>query len=198
MADASDDDMSATHDVDYTRTVQSLKCAFSGSLCICDECENSPSNAQISCAGDDNEIDLDCGLSDCDDDLHTAETGNENECMNKCSAEDTSSNNEITRQDIIDLASPHIILLGTGCATPSPLRGSSGYGLFVPTSFNGTPALVLSAMIECGEGTLTGLLRHLPSLYGDDYTIDSKLTSLDVQLSHVNFIWIRYVRMRFL
>ena len=49
-------------------------------------------------------------------------------------------------------------------------------------------------IIECGEGTLTGLLRHLPSLYKEKehFTDSDKLSPLDVQLSHVNFLWISH------
>jgi len=59
----------------------------------------------------------------------------------------------------------------------------------------GSAALVLSAIIECGEGTLTSLLRHMPSLYGSNNYVHSKLTCLDMQLSYVNFIWISHAHL---
>ncbi|KAL7538376.1 hypothetical protein ACHAXR_008510 [Thalassiosira sp. AJA248-18] len=180
----------SSHDVDYTTNVRSLKCAFFGGSCICGECKHA-SNMVLRCTVDDNEIELGSSSSDCDD-LQTEEGGEKSEFLNEFSEEDTTVLNDISCQDAFDLASPHLLMLGTGCATPSPLRGSSAYGLFLPTSLNDADALVLSAIIECGEGTLTGLLRHLPSLYNQKDIIHSHLTSLDVQLSHVNFIWISH------
>jgi len=90
---------------------------------------------------------------------------------------------------------PHLIVLGTGCASPSPLRGSSGYALLLPTveeasgSKTPTHCLNLAGLVECGEGCLTTLHRHLPSLKSSD----SK--ALDVWLSQVRFIWISHAHL---
>jgi hypothetical protein len=49
---------------------------------------------------------------------------------------------------------PHLLVLGTGCASPSPVRGSSGYGLLFPQQVQTMPskeALLLTAVIECGK-----------------------------------------------
>lgn len=88
---------------------------------------------------------------------------------------------------------PHLLLLGTGCATPSSLRGSSSYAVFLPTSIQTsvsekTSHLVLSTIIECGEGTLTSLSRHLPQSTSNH----SQSLSLDEQLRWVRLIWISH------
>ena len=183
----------AATDIDYKCTVRSFECAFQGGPCFCGKC-NMPATSTSNCTVDDNEIDLD---SDCGDNLQT----NADSCRGEdCTVEVAKENgeNEVPCQNLssLDVNSPHILILGTGCATPSPLRGSSAYGLLLPTSLNdGSGALVLSAMIECGEGTLTSLLRHLPSPHSQDDNIDSKVSSLDVHLSHVNFIWISHAHL---
>ena len=172
------DHESTNGDAKYAKAARSVECAFRGASCFCDECLvrlSIPDNV------DNNEIDLDDSLSDCD----IAEVRG---CADDRTKDGTSS--KVLNQNAFSL-SPHIIMLGTGCATPSPLRGSSSYGLFVPTSLNDCAALVLSALIECGEGTLTGLLRHLPASF-IDHVSDSSATRLEVQLMHVCFIWISH------
>ena len=72
----------------------------------------------------------------------------------------------------LDLTKAHLLVLGTGCATPSPMRGSSGYALFLPTSKD---SLECMALIDCGEGTL----RHLKK-YGD------------AVFQQIRFIWISH------
>lgn len=74
---------------------------------------------------------------------------------------------------------PHLLVLGTGCATPAALRGSSGYALL---TLAGNNDLSLTAIIDCGEGTLTNLHRHLPS-------------ALDDQLKNIRFIWISHAHL---
>jgi ribonuclease BN (tRNA processing enzyme) len=89
---------------------------------------------------------------------------------------------------------PHLLVLGTGCASPSPFRGSSAYCLLLPTLIkveNGNkqvslaPNLTLSAILECGEGCLNGMHRHLVS------TKNFGNRSMDC-LSEVRFIWISH------
>ena len=173
---------SSVVNLNYEKTVQSLQCAFCGGLCTCNECKSS--DIQTNCGKDNNEIDVDNNeidlnsfSSDCDSSLQNEENGS-----------------NVTLKDSIDMSSPHVLVLGTGCATPSPLRGSSAYGLLLPTSVNGSAALVLSAIIECGEGTLTSLLRHVPSLHGGSTCLGSE-TCLDMQLSYVNFVWISHAHL---
>ena len=64
---------------------------------------------------------------------------------------------------------PHLLFLGTGCAAPSAIRGSSGYAIFPPfcqqtsefnTKKNNT--LALFALLDCGEGCLTSLAQYIP------------------------------------
>ncbi|CAB9517982.1 phosphodiesterase ELAC protein 2 [Seminavis robusta] len=98
---------------------------------------------------------------------------------------------------------PHLLVLGTGCAAPSPLRGSSGYALLFPQRYekpastppsgNDGPStddnlLLLTSIVECGEGVLHMLQRHLPSI-GDSM---SDLENLYGHLGHVKFIWISH------
>jgi len=159
---------------DYESMVQSIKCSFYGDLCcICGKCSSTNNDT------DGNEIDLDDSDSD---ESQTEET----ECKDDI---------KIPSHDAIDVSSPHILILGTGCATPSPLRGSSAYGILLPIVNCGVSSLVLGAILECGEGTLTSLLRHLPSLHGISNKDTSKLTSLKIHLSHVNFIWISHAHL---
>jgi len=110
---------------------------------------------------------------------------------------------------------PHLLVLGTGCASPSPLRGSSGYALLLPTmvprkinkgcyaddankcdtfgSQSFLPHLALSAIIECGEGCLTTLTRHLPNC---EATVNSMNTSnLNERLKEIRLIWISHAHL---
>jgi len=88
----------------------------------------------------------------------------------------------------LDVTSPHLLVLGTGCASPSPLRGSSGYALLLPSMSlpTGLPSLALTGIIECGEGCLTSLSRYLPT--------SSNLTLHD-QLTEVRWIWISHAHL---
>ena len=83
----------------------------------------------------------------------------------------------------------HIIVLGTGCAAPAPLRGSSGYALFIPSTVCGSfsvSSLALTCMIECGEGCLTSLSRFIPQQ--PTKTFQDHLLSLEwVWISHAHF-----------
>ena len=158
--------------VDYKSTVQSIKCSFYGGSCFCGKCSSANNDA------DGNEIDLD-DSSDSDE----SQTSKKEDIR-------------IPAHDAIDLSSPYILILGTGCATPSPLRGSSAYGILLPTALDGgVSSLVLGAILECGEGTLTSLLRHIPSIHDISNRYTSMLTSLEVHLSHVSFIWISHAHL---
>ncbi|KAL3770891.1 hypothetical protein ACHAWU_003200 [Discostella pseudostelligera] len=183
----------ASDEMNYVKTVQTLRCKFSGGECICGECENASSSANASGNVDDNEIDLG-SISDCDIDHQSdheqaqQHVGDDGACANNCAIDCVPEGFEL------DVSNAQFLMLGTGCATPSPLRGSSAYGLLLPTSTKSKGILVLSAIIECGEGTLTGLLRHLPYLtMGDIY--ESRLSYLQFQLSHVGFIWISHAHL---
>lgn len=88
--------------------------------------------------------------------------------------DDCSSQNEIPPV-------PHLLVLGTGCASPSPQRGSSGYAVFLPSTYG---ALQLNIVIECGEGYTTNLKRHMPFS-----------TTVENQLSHICIIWISHAHL---
>lgn len=138
---------------------------------------------------DENEIDID-DLDEEECDLK----GKDDSGVKFCSDTDSAPTNAW-------LNCPYLLVLGTGCAAPSPLRGSSAYGLLLPqvmktTESKGSPnesnlgeSLLLTAVFECGEGTLSMLLRHLPSLHS---SIESSECLLDVHLRHVKFIWISH------
>ena len=79
---------------------------------------------------------------------------------------------------------PHMLVLGTGCASPSPLRGSSAYAIFLPTIMNGQCVLTPSLVLECGEGFLTMLHRHSPTEQ-----------SIEQHLSQIRLIWISHAHL---
>jgi ribonuclease BN (tRNA processing enzyme) len=136
-------------------------------------------NVTVAAAKDGNEIDLD-NSSESDDEIHSTPVS---QAISFSKSRETSPYPAV----------PHLLLLGTGCATPSPLRSSSSYALFMPTSIHPSndktkpcrDVLVLSAIIECGEGTLTSLSRHL--LCNNDVPL-----SLEEHLRWVKFIWISH------
>ena len=107
-------------------------------------------SATLAAAADENEIDLD----DDDDDFSV----------------DLEETDKALRCDI-----PHLLVLGTGSATPSPRRGSSAYALLLPSS----SALECRMILECGDGVLTSLRRHMPAL-GSSYLLEIRL----VWISH--------------
>jgi ribonuclease Z len=83
---------------------------------------------------------------------------------------------------------PHLLFLGTGCAAPSAIRGSSGYAIFLPfcqqtsefnTKKNNT--LALFALLDCGEGCLTSLAQYIP-----------QSLSLKQSLLSLKLIWISH------
>lgn len=103
---------------------------------------------------------------------------------------DGDEENEDDPKEEVIIPCPRLIVLGTGCAKPSPSRGSSGYGILLPSGDHEHPSsLVLSCIIECGEGTMTGLSRHLPPVSSRS---TGHSTSLDAHLSHVCFLWISH------
>ena len=136
---------------------------------------------------DENEIDIDDG------DQSDNATGDDNEI----DIGDSDSNEDATVPDISARNdSPHLLVLGTGCAAPSTHRGSSGYGLLFTQQINRCfrerspprEALLLTAIIECGEGVLSMLLRHLPPVPATE----NELEWLHYHLCHVKFIWISH------
>jgi len=101
--------------------------------------------------------------------------------------------------DTLRSDAPHLLVLGTGCAAPSAYRGSSAYGLLFPQRIKQCTtivaeqkeALLLTAIIECGEGTLSMLQRFLPMVA----SIDNESSNLEIHLLHVKFIWISHAHL---
>jgi ribonuclease BN (tRNA processing enzyme) len=103
--------------------------------------------------------------------------------------DDEDENEELEEQQQFPSV-PHLLVLGTGCATPSALRGSSGYALLTPSLSSGSnndeaPSLAMTAIIDCGEGTLTNIYRYLPGSLGP----------MDHQLAQIRFIWISHAHL---
>lgn len=109
---------------------------------------------------------------------------------NDSDMERNTSNNE--RHSLTDLKQPQLIVLGSGCASPSPQRGSSGYALLLPTngSDGETPQLEFTTLIECGEGSLTALERHLRTI-----SCSSQVVDLDTWLRKLRFVWISHAHL---
>jgi len=121
--------------------------------------------------------------------------GNEEKCVKAHSrdafygttADTNTDENEIDldddENDVDDILTvPHLLVLGTGCASPSPQRGSSGYALFLPHLRENK--VQLRVVIECGEGFVFSLRRHLPAGM-----------NLDEQLQHLQLIWISHAHL---
>ena len=161
---------------------------------------------------DDNEIDLDDLSSKEDDVNHDLCPLDTNRTEQK--VEINASNGKITTKSgkfsepkqLRKILSPvpHLLVLGTGCASPSALRGSSGYALFLPTKNttqtdyenekhhpstnkieNKGVTHILAAIIDCGEGYLTALSRHFP-------LSSSPVDNLSRKLRDIRLIWISH------
>lgn len=89
---------------------------------------------------------------------------------------------------------PLLIVLGTGCASPSPLRGSSGYALMLPTTCYCKRELafkqhqLLIALLDCGEGALLTLFRHYPK------EVDVSYSDLKI-LESLRLVWISHAHL---
>jgi ribonuclease BN (tRNA processing enzyme) len=158
-------------DVFNANVIESLNRAYSGNSC-------DDNNEHIPTAEDSNEIEI--------DNASVGDNEAEDHIEFKLEGSSPPDGNDL------DELAPHLLLLGTGCATPTPLRGSSSHGLFMPTSTKANSddklknALVLTAIIETGEGTLTSLSRHMMARKGD------QTASLKEQLRWVQLIWISH------
>ena len=89
---------------------------------------------------------------------------------------------------------PVLIVLGTGCASPSPLRGSSGYALMLPTNYYCKRDLAfkhhqaLTVLLDCGEGALLTLFRHFPK--------ENDVSNSDLKmLQSLRFVWISHAHL---
>ena len=138
--------------------------------------------------------------NDDDDDDDKATSSHMNQTIATESSECSVGNtrNQPTMVHATDQDCPYLLVLGTGCSAPSPVRGSSGYGLLMTQVFETMynvascdeprEAILLTAIVECGEGVLSMLQRHLPSI--DNTYTNSE--SLYHHLRHVKFIWVSH------
>ena len=136
---------------------------------------------------DGNEITLDDDDDDSVEEFSTKKGDSHNSC------EEISA--DVSEKVGLDPSRAHLLILGTGCASPSPLRGSSGYGILLPSwqqcSYfqDGNECLCLAGLLECGEGSLSALRRHLPFA---DIPNDR---SLNDWLRQIRFIWISHAHL---
>lgn len=82
-----------------------------------------------------------------------------------------------------DTEFPLLAILGTGCASPSPFRNSSGKAIFLPSvTTSGNIESRLTIVLECGEGFLTMLRRQVKTADGTTFG----------NLSDIRLIWISH------
>lgn len=118
---------------------------------------------------DDNEINLDESEDDCST---YAQEPDPKRCKQ-----------DIGRTIFEDTEFPLLTILGTGCASPSPLRNSSGNAIFLPSvNASGNIKSKLSIVLECGEGFVTMLRRQIRTTDGKPYG----------DLSDIRLIWISH------
>jgi ribonuclease BN (tRNA processing enzyme) len=100
---------------------------------------------------------------------------------------------ESIKKKLSDPQSPYMLVLGTGCAAPSAMKGSSGYAIFmpttsstgdVPTKHRTTSSHSLYALLDCGEGCLTSLIQQIPE---ENLSLSHCLQSLQlIWISHAH------------
>ena len=127
---------------------------------------------------DDNEIDL-SEEDDSDDDGSDEDT--KDPPIKRMKTQARATDGPVSK---LNTKAAHMLVLGTGCASPSPLRGSSAYAIFLPTIMNGQCVLTPSLVLECGEGFLTMLHRHSPTEQ-----------SIEQHLSQIRLIWISHAHL---
>jgi hypothetical protein len=76
---------------------------------------------------------------------------------NEISLDDDSDSEEQHEEDASHISKPQLVVLGTGCASPSAIRGASGYALIIPRALDDTKQDVF--LLDCGEGVTTMLAR---------------------------------------
>jgi len=156
---------------------------------------------------DDNEIDLSEGSeSDSEDKIEFESSMPNASKINESSPNQPpckklkTDNNELCKHRSVDnhsFSKAMLLVLGTGCASPSALRGSSGYALLQPTMYreNNTGTwkndVSLTAIIECGEGCLAMLNRYFPRKRSDEDISNS----FNSYLTNVRVIWISHAHL---
>ena len=85
---------------------------------------------------------------------------------NEVDLEEDASDNEDTNRDgecstsMDPTRCPMLFVLGTGCATPSAVRGASAHALTLPSCHGSLESEVI--LLDCGEGATTMMLRYGP------------------------------------
>jgi Metal-dependent hydrolases of the beta-lactamase superfamily III len=130
---------------------------------------------------DDNEI----NLSDCEDESVDCE--NDNDSHFRVKRHKCHDLKDICEESSLDKSVPYLMVLGTGCASPAPLRGSSGYAIFMPTIVAGRPCSVLSVVLVSVGGGVS-----LPSLRRHECIHDVEWIT---HLSHIGLIWISHAHL---
>ena len=78
---------------------------------------------------------------------------------------------------------PYLIVLGTGCASPSAIRGTSGYALVFPTNEDDRSSQDQQMiLLDCGEGVTTMLSR----VGGDVNWFANKIVGLWISHAHLD------------
>ncbi len=110
--------------------------------------EDDESNSEQDEIEDENEIDL-------DEEDESPVTENGSKCMPLTQINDEKNLENTARNIATHGSGPRLVVLGTGCATPSAYRGSSGYALVLPKDDDDQIYL-----LDCGEGVSTMLSRN--------------------------------------
>ncbi|CAJ1936335.1 unnamed protein product [Cylindrotheca closterium] len=125
------------------------------------------------CNEDENEIELDDEDSEKDENEITLDDDKDTDKVdeNEIDLEDEtqgSTNGKFkdtqNQTNLISSDLPQLVVLGTGCASPSAIRGAAGYALVVPRTIgeeNSQPDIFL---LDCGEGVPTVLNRTCSDL----------------------------------
>jgi ribonuclease BN (tRNA processing enzyme) len=109
---------------------------------------------------DENEIDLE----DLDEEGNDDENEIDLEDLDEEVDDESAHERTDPTSDPAATGSPQLVVLGTGCASPSAIRGASGYAMIFPRpKENITAADIL--VIEAGEGVTTMLSRSLLGIF---------------------------------
>jgi ribonuclease BN (tRNA processing enzyme) len=119
---------------------------------------------------------------DRDDALLPSCTDDVNEIVLDDCTNETASDHRIERADGTVERSPHLLILGTGCASPSPYRGASGYALIFPIN---------------EEHAMSGAMRRLSEVViavdvGEGYCTQWNRYALGRPFSSISLIWISH------
>ena len=91
---------------------------------------------------------------------------------------------------------PELVVLGTGCASPSAFRGSSGYALVFPTTSGENEKVTTRNdmfILDCGEGVTTMLSRYYDGHSSSNK--DDNRNSDDSWVDEIQGIWISHAHL---